>query len=98
MKYGLLSTCRALLKPSWVRRGCVEKHTNPIVTSPKMNLRDVREVDSLLDLNFVNGKQGNCQEPSFIATITVLECIQMSYIYLLITKIVNSILYPSKSK
>jgi hypothetical protein len=27
-------------------RGCVEKHTNPIVTSPKMNLRDVREVDS----------------------------------------------------
>jgi hypothetical protein len=46
MKYGLLSTCRALLKPSWVRRGCVEKHTNPIVTSPKMNSRDVREVES----------------------------------------------------
>jgi hypothetical protein len=47
MKYGLLSTCRALLKPSWVWRGCIEKHTNLIVTLPKMNSRDVHEVESL---------------------------------------------------
>jgi hypothetical protein len=46
MKYGLLSTCRALLKRFQVRHDGVEKYTNFILDISKMISRDVREVES----------------------------------------------------
>jgi hypothetical protein len=42
---GVVEVCTTLM-PSWVHRGCVEKHTNLIVMSQKMNSRNVHEVDS----------------------------------------------------
>jgi hypothetical protein len=42
MKYGLLSTCHALLKPFQVHHDGIEKNTNLILDISKMISRDAR--------------------------------------------------------
>jgi hypothetical protein len=47
MKYGLLSTYHALLKPFQVHHDGIEKYTNFMLDISKMISCDVHEVDSL---------------------------------------------------
>jgi hypothetical protein len=48
MKYGLLLTCHALLKPFQVHHDDIEKYTNLILYISKMISRDVHEVESVV--------------------------------------------------